>query len=75
MATTPMKIPMTPVTIFPLSRHITQSRRLTTITEIDDHHAAVPARPVTKLAPPMSVPVITSRQKIASTDLRPSLVQ
>ena len=45
------------------------------MTEIDDHHAVVPARPVTKLAPPMSVPVITSRQKIASTDFRPSLVQ
>ena len=45
------------------------------MTATDDHQAAVPIRPVTKLAPPISVPVITRTQKIASTDLRPSLVQ
>ena len=39
------------------------------------HQVAVPACPDRKLVPPMSAPVITSTQKIASTDCRPSLVQ
>jgi hypothetical protein len=46
IATTLMKMPVTPVTVFPLSRQITQSRRLTAMTATDDHHAAVPMRPV-----------------------------
>ena len=41
------------------------------MTATDDHHATVPTRPVTKSAPPISVPVITRTQKIASTDFRP----
>ena len=42
---------------------------------IDDHHAAVPRGPVTKPTPPISAPVITRTQKIASTDSRPWSVQ
>ena len=64
-------MPTTPVTTFPLSRQITQSSRLTAMTATDDHHAAVPMRPVTKAVPPISAPVIARTQKIASTDLRP----
>jgi len=75
MATTLMKMPMTPVTTLPLSRQITHSRRLTAMTATDDHHAAVPILPVTKLVPPISAPVITRTQKIASTDFRPCSAQ
>jgi hypothetical protein len=74
-ATTPTAIPMTPVMTFPLSRQITQSTRLIAMPAIDDHHSVVPKPPVTKLAPPISAPVITRTQKIASTDCRPCLAQ
>jgi hypothetical protein len=75
MATTMMKMPITPVTTLPLSRHITHSTRLTVRMATDDHHAAVPIRPVTKSTPPISAPMITRTQKIASTDLRPCSAQ
>ena len=58
-ATMPSTMPVTPVTIFPLSRHITQSRRLTARTATDDHQAVVPTWPDRKLTPPTSAPVIT----------------
>jgi hypothetical protein len=70
-----MTKPMTPVTTFPLSRQITQSARLMAMVAIDDHHSAVPAAPVTMLVPPISAPVVTRTQKIASTDCRPCLAQ
>ena len=75
MATTLMNMPITPVSTLPLSRQITHSKRLTTMTATDDHHAAVPTRPVKKLVPPISAPVITRTQKIASTDFRPCSAQ
>ena len=74
-ATGPMTMPVTPVMTLPLSRQMRQSTSVIAMPAIDDHHSDEPMPPDTKLAPPISAPVITRTQKIASTDCRPCLAQ